>query len=104
VLSSSQEETVDNNRGLLYFCLGCATGVVGALLVNSKAGRDTWASVLGRANEGVNDVSESIHNLKDTVSGVANRGLKTVRHEAENVSAAVEAGKDAYREARKTTP
>jgi hypothetical protein len=38
------------------------------------------------------------------VTGAANRGMKAVRHHAENLGAAVDAGKKAYQTAKEMTP
>jgi|KBSMisStaDraftv2_1062788.scaffolds.fasta_scaffold46148_1 gas vesicle protein len=95
---------MDNNRGLLLFGLGCAAGVVGALLLTSKSGRETVAYLRGKADEGTKSINGSVDNLNHLVTNATERGKKAVRHQAENVSAAVEAGKQAYRAAQETTP
>jgi gas vesicle protein len=95
---------MDNNRGLLLFGVGCAAGVAGALLLTSRSGRDTVAYLRGKADEGTKNVKESVDNLCHAVADAAERGKKAVRHQAENINAAVDAGKQAYRAAQETTP
>jgi len=95
---------MDNNRGLLLFGVGCAAGMVGALLLTSKSGRETVAYLRGKADEGTKNVKESVDNLSHAVTDAAERGKKAVRHQAENVAAAVDAWKQAYRAAQETTP
>jgi len=95
---------MDNNRGMLYFCMGCATGVAAGMLFTSKSGRESVEYLRGKADEGVNTIKESVDNLSETVTGAANRGIKTVRHHAENLGAAVDAGKKAYQTAKEMTP
>ncbi len=95
---------MDNNRGLLFFCIGCATGMVGAFLLTSKSGRETVKYLRGKADEGTENVKQSVDNLSHAVTNAAERGIKAVRHQTENLGAAVEAGKQAYRAAQKTTP
>jgi gas vesicle protein len=95
---------MDNNRGLLFFCIGCATGMVGAFLLTSKSGCETVKYLRGKADEGTENVKQSVDNLSHAVTNTAERGIKAVRHQTENLRAAVEAGKQAYRAAQETTP
>ncbi len=95
---------MDNNRGLLLFGVGCAVGIVGALLLTSKSGRGTVTYLRTKADEGTKNVKESVDNLSHAVTNAAERGKKAVRYQAENISAAVDAGKQAYRAAQETTP
>jgi len=95
---------MDNDRGLLLFGVGCAAGIVGALLLTSKSGRETAAYLRGKADEGTKNVKESVDNLSHAVTNAAERGKKAVRYQTENISAAVDAGKQAYRAAQETTP
>ena len=93
-----------NNRGLFYFCAGCAAGVAGALLLAPKSGRDTVEYLRAKADEKTRDVKQSVDNLSNAVTGAAERGIKAVRYQAENIGAAVDAGKQAYKAAQETTP
>ena len=95
---------MDNDRGLLLFGVGCAAGMVGALLLTSKPGRKTVASLREKADEGAKNVKEGVDNLSHAVTAAAERGKKAVRYQTENISAAVDAGKQAYRAAQETTP
>ena len=95
---------MDNNRGLLLFGVGCAAGMVGALLLTSKSGRETIAYLRGKADEGTKNVKESVDNLSHAVTNAAERGKKAIRYQTENIGAAVDAGKQAYRAAQETTP
>jgi len=95
---------MDNNRGLMYFCMGCATGVAAGMLFTSKSGRETVEYLRSKADEGTKTVKESVDNLSETVTNATNRGIKAVRHQAENLGAAVDAGKKAYQTAKEMTP
>ena len=95
---------MDNNRGFFYFCTGCAAGIAAALLFNSQSGRQAVEYVRGMADEGTRAVKESVDNVNHAVSDVTARGMKAVRYQTENVTAAVDAGKRAFREAQQTTP
>ncbi len=93
-----------NNRGLLYFCAGCTAGVVAALLLTPKSGRETVEYLREKADEGTRNVKQSVDNLSHAVTNATARGMKAVRYQAENVGAAVDAGKQAYRAAQEATP
>lgn len=95
---------MDNNRGIMYFCMGCATGVAAGILFTSKSGRDTVEYIRSKAEDGTKTVKASVDNLSETVTNAANRGIKAVRHHAENLGEAVEAGKKAYQTAKEMTP
>jgi gas vesicle protein len=95
---------MDNSRGIMYFCMGCATGVAAGMLFNSKSGRDTVKYLRSKADEGTKTVKESVDNHSETGTNATNRGIKAVRHQAENLGAAVDAGKKAYQTAREMTP
>jgi hypothetical protein len=69
-----------NDRGPLYFCLGCAAGVAGAMLVYSKTGRETITSLRGKVDQGVNSVGESVKNLSGAVNNAAAHVVKSARH------------------------
>ena len=95
---------MENNRELLFFGVGCAAGIVGALLLTPKSGRETVAYLRGKADVGTKNFKEGVDNLSHAVTDAAERGKKAVRHQRESMSAAVEAGKQAYRAAQETTP
>ena len=95
---------MDNNRGLLLFGVGCAAGIAGALLLKSRSGRDAAAYLRGKTEAGTKKVSDSVDDLSHAVVHAAERGKKAVRYQTENMTAAVEAGKHAYRAAQETTP
>ena len=95
---------MDSDRGLLYFCAGCAAGVVTALILTPKSGPETVEFLRGKADEGTRNVKQSVNNLSHAVADASARGRKAVRHQTENIGAALEAGKQAYRAAQETTP
>lgn len=95
---------MENNRGLLCFCLGCAVGAVAAVLFVPKSGRETMEYLSRRANEGTDYVKQRVDDVRDAVTGAAEHGKRAVRYQAENLGAAVDAGKQAYKKAQETTP
>jgi len=86
------------------FGLGCAAGIAAALMLKSKPGQDAVEYLRSKADEGAKTVKESVDNLSDAVTGAATRGVKAVRFQAENVGAALDAGKKAFKNAQEMTP
>ncbi|MGD1098056.1 MAG: YtxH domain-containing protein [Bryobacteraceae bacterium] len=95
---------MENNRGLLCFCLGCAAGAVAAVLFTPKSGRETTEYLSQKTNEGTDYVKRRVDDVRDAVTGAIERGERAVRSEAENLRAAVDAGKQAYKNAQETNP
>ena len=95
---------MENNRGFVYFCVGCAVGAVAAVLLAPKSGPETVKYLSRKANEGTDYVKQRVDDVRDKVTDAAERGKRAVRYQAENLSAAVDAGKQAYTKARETTP
>lgn len=93
-----------NNRGLLFFSMGCAAGMAAGIFLSSKAGREAVEYLRNKADDGTQTLKEGVDKLSDAVTTAATRGLKTVKYQKENVEAALEAGKKAYKTAQEMTP
>jgi len=92
----------DDNK-LSYFFLGLGLGVAVGVLFAPKSGTETRELLRSKAGEGADYVKRRGTELKDTASEAIDRSKQTIQKHKENLSAAVEAGKQAYREAV-TTP
>jgi len=88
----------DDNR-FSYFFLGLGLGVAAGLLFAPKTGSDTRELLRSKADEGKDYLKRRSSELRDQVSEVIDRGRSAVNRQRDNLSAAVEAGKQAYREA-----
>jgi gas vesicle protein len=98
------EKTMENSCGLFYFCLGCTVGAVAALLFTPKSGRETMEYLSRKADSGTDYVKQRVDDARDAVNDAAERGKRAVRYQMENLAAAAEAGKQAYKTAQETTP
>ena len=87
-----------------YFGLGAALGVAVAVLLAPKSGQETWKFLRSTAEESTDHLATRASDARDTASHAINRGKKAMKHNAENLSAAVDAGVLTYREAVETTP
>ena len=91
----------DDNK-LSYFFLGLGLGVAVGVLFAPKSGEETRQFLRSKAEEGTDYVKRRAEDLRDTASDAIDRSKEGIRRHKENLAAAVDAGKQAYREAVKT--
>ena len=91
----------DNKRS--YFFLGLGLGVAVGVLFAPKSGAETREFLRSKAEEGIDNVKSQADNLKETAADALERSKQTIQKHKDNLASAVEAGKQAYREAT-TTP
>jgi gas vesicle protein len=101
---------MEQKSGIGYFLLGLGVGVAAGILWAPRAGEETRQLIADKANEGADllrtrtqegkeYVRQQADSLKDSAADVLERGRSTVIRQKENLTAAVEAGKQAYRDA-----
>lgn len=101
---------MEERSGFGYFLLGLGIGVAAGILWAPRAGEETrqlLADKAGegadylksRAQEGSDYVRQRTDDLKGTAADLYERGRQTVARQKDTLSAAVEAGKQAYRDA-----
>jgi gas vesicle protein len=95
---------MSENNEMMCFCLGLGLGVAAGMLFAPKSGAETRRLIQDKANESSDYLKSQADQVVNTANDVVDRGAKTIRHKKENVVAAMEAGKAAYREAAATTP
>lgn len=88
----------DDNK-FSYFFLGLGLGVAVGLLFAPKSGAETRDLLLSKADEGKEYLKRRTSDLRETAEEVIERGKSAVTRQRDNLSSAVEAGKQAYREA-----
>ncbi|MBN2432076.1 MAG: YtxH domain-containing protein [Acidobacteria bacterium] len=99
---------------MVYFLFGGLVGAISALLLAPRSGEETREFISSRVkegrdyvNEGLKSAQEQIVKTKDRLTTEArdaiHRGRKIVDKEKEVISAAIEAGKQAYKEEREST-
>lgn len=94
---------MEEDNKLSYFFLGLGLGVAVGVLFAPKSGMETRELIRSKANEGIDEVKRRGTELRETAEEAIERSKETLKKHKENLSAAVEAGKQAYREAV-TTP
>jgi gas vesicle protein len=81
-----------------YFFLGLGVGLAAGLLFAPKSGEETRRYLRSRAEDGADFVRRKSGDLKEQAGDILERGKDAVRRQREQFSAAVDAGRSAYRE------
>ena len=89
---------MDDNRGLGYFFLGLGIGVAVGMIFAPQAGAETRTRIRSRANEGGEYLRRRSQEIKEEASGLIDKGKTAVSRQRENLTSALEAGRQAYRE------
>jgi gas vesicle protein len=101
---------MEERGGFGYFLLGLGIGVAAGILWAPRTGDETRQLIADKAGEGAdylkNRASESSEyvrqradDLKQSAADLYDKGRTTVTRQKDTLNAAVEAGKQAYREA-----
>ena len=93
---------MEDDSKLSYFFLGLGLGVAAGVLFAPKSGAETRDFLRSKAEEGTDFVKRRAEDLRDSATDAIDRSKETIRRHKDNLSAAVDAGKQAYREAVKT--
>ena len=103
----------NGSTNLLYFLAGASIGAVVALLYAPQSGKKTREYITDRAEEGKDylkdrskefreQAEEYVERGKDLVAQQVERGKDLVARQKEQLSAALGAVKDGYKEAKKS--
>ncbi|MFN8008296.1 MAG: YtxH domain-containing protein [Terriglobia bacterium] len=88
----------DRLSKLSYFLVGGGIGAVIALLFAPRSGRETREIIAQKAAESRERVMATSRTVGDRVSTYIERGKEVVNAQRDQMAAAIEAGKQAYRE------
>src|SRR5262249_50964234 len=88
----------DRSSRLAYFLVGGGIGAVVALLFAPRSGRETRDLIAQRASEGRDRMASTGRTVSDRVTNYIDKGKDMVASQKDQISAAIEAGKQAYRE------
>jgi len=90
----------ENNGGskAAFFLAGAGIGAILALLFAPKSGQETRDYITQRAGEGRDMVAEKSKEYRQRAEGYVDKARGSVAKQKEQLSAALEAGKQAYRE------
>jgi gas vesicle protein len=101
---------MEERSGFGYFLLGLGIGVAAGILWAPRAGEETRQLIAekagegadylkSRAQDGTDYVRQRADDIKGTAADLYEKGRQTVSRQKDTLSAAVEAGKQAYRDA-----
>jgi gas vesicle protein len=101
---------MEERSGFGYFLLGLGIGVAAGILWAPRAGEETRQLIAdkagegadylrARAQEGSDFVRQKTEDLKGSAADLYEKGRQTVARQKDTLGAAVEAGKQAYRDA-----
>jgi gas vesicle protein len=82
-----------------YFAFGLGLGLAIGVLFAPKSGEETREFIRAKTGEGKEYLKRRSEELRDQASDLVDRGKTEVGRQRDNLAAAVEAGKQAYREA-----
>jgi len=93
---------MDESKGLAYFFLGLGVGVAVGMLFAPQSGAETRGLIRAKAGEGSDYVKRRTEEFRDQAGEYVERGKDVIGRQRETLSAAIDAGKQAYREAVST--
>jgi gas vesicle protein len=83
---------------VVYLMLGAMIGAATALLLAPRSGIETRKLLASKAREGADLVTNSTKNVAGKTSDYVERGKELLQQQRDQLAAALEAGKQAYRE------
>lgn len=90
---------MDEEKRLPYFFLGLGLGVAVGMLFAPKSGEETREFLRQKADEGTDFIKRRGEDLRESATEYVEKGRTVITKQRDNLSAAVDAGKAAYREA-----
>lgn len=88
-----------DKNGLSAFLLGLGVGVGIGMLFAPKSGTETREFIKSKAGEGTDYIKQRGGEFRETASGWVDKGKDAVGRQKDNINEAMEAGKQAYRDA-----
>jgi gas vesicle protein len=89
----------DSSNSFLWFLAGLGFGALMGVLYAPRSGRETRDALKNTAQEGGEYLKNRGREAKDTVSQWVDRGKDVVSQKKEQLSSAIDATRQAYREA-----
>lgn len=87
-----------DKNGLSSFLMGLGVGVAIGMLFAPKSGNETRDFIKSKAGEGTDYLKQQGTQFRQSATEWVDKGKEAIRSQKENLSDAVEAGKQAYRD------
>lgn len=95
---------MEDDSKFSYFFLGLGLGVAAGILFAPKSGGETRGYLKEKAHEGADYVKKRSDEIRSSAHDLVDKGRSMISHQKDQLNQAVEAGKQAYREAVSGTP
>ena len=97
---------MEDNGGtkFVYFLTGLGIGALIGILFAPQSGEKTRELIAEKAEEGRDYMLRKSHQLREQAAEYAERGKQAVTQQREHLTAAIEAGKQAYRAESQSKP
>jgi gas vesicle protein len=95
---------METDNRVVYFFLGLGLGTAVGLLFAPKSGAESRNYLRSKAQEGTSYLKNQGEQLVNSATETVERGKRTLQDQVKSFSEAVDAGKEAYREAVATSP
>jgi len=89
---------MDEDKRISYFCLGLGIGVAVGILFAPKSGEETRQLLRSKADESKDFLKQKSVELKDSAVELADKSKLVLQRQKEQLAAAVDAGRQAYKE------
>jgi gas vesicle protein len=89
---------MEEDKRISYFCLGLGIGVAVGILFAPKSGQETRQLLRTKADDSKDFLVRKSGELKDSAVDLADRGKLALQRQKEQLAAAVDAGRQAYKE------
>ena len=93
-----------DKNGLSSFLLGLGVGVGIGMLFAPKSGSETRELIKNKAGEGTDFIKQRSADLKNSANEWVDKGKDALGRQKDNISDAVEAGRQAYRDTVSAPP
>ena len=93
-----------DKNGLSAFLLGLGVGVAVGMLFAPKSGQETRELIKSKAGEGADFLKQRTSEAKQTAADWVDKGKDALNKQKESLTDAVEAGRQAYRDAVSSQP
>jgi gas vesicle protein len=92
------EEAMEQDNRISYFFLGLGIGVACGILFAPNSGEETRRAIRSKAEESKDYLRRKGDELRESTNELVDRGRSALQRQKDQLSAAVEAGRQAYRE------
>jgi len=93
-----------DKNGLSSFLLGLGVGVAIGMLFAPKSGEETRELIKNKTGEGTDYLKQRSTEFRQSAAEWVDKGKEAINRQKESLSDAVDAGKQAYRDAVNTAP